>query len=176
MSISDRLGADTTKPITDRRYKYNIKHSARSVESNAAAGSRQRRRPQRTQCALGKGAGLRWRPLPQAEAPTEPAGEKASCRRHDDGRGRSTGRGGCGAAWLTVRLRLGSASPVSARCALPFSAPPRSLLRFARCPLDTRNLPMKLRRSVAAGRARTFCFCVCVLMILSVESLHSNSY
>jgi len=28
----DRLGADTTKPITDRRYKYNIKHSARSVD------------------------------------------------------------------------------------------------------------------------------------------------
>ena len=46
-------------------------YSARSVESNAAAGSHQRCRPQRTQCALGK---------------------VASCRRHDDGRGRSTGR------------------------------------------------------------------------------------
>ena len=33
--------------------------------------------PSACQCALGKGAGLRWRPLPQAEAPTEPAGEKA---------------------------------------------------------------------------------------------------
>ena len=51
--------------------------SARSVESNAAAGSHQRCRPQRTQCALGKGAGRRWRPLPQAEAPTE-----AEPRRH----------------------------------------------------------------------------------------------
>ena len=28
----DRLGADTTKPIGDRRYKYNIKYSARSVD------------------------------------------------------------------------------------------------------------------------------------------------
>ena len=43
-----------TQPITDRRYKYNIKQSARSVEYNAAAGSHQRCRPQRTQCALGK--------------------------------------------------------------------------------------------------------------------------
>ena len=25
---------------------------------------------------MGKGAGLRWRPLPKAEAPTEPGGEK----------------------------------------------------------------------------------------------------
>ena len=51
---SARPGADTTKPIGDRRYKYNIKHSARSVEYNAAAGSHQSSRPQRTQCALGK--------------------------------------------------------------------------------------------------------------------------
>ena len=35
-------------------YELHQKPSARSVESNAATGSHQRRRPQRTQCALGK--------------------------------------------------------------------------------------------------------------------------
>ena len=39
-SISDRLGADTTKPITDRRYKYNIKQSARSVALRATRRGR----------------------------------------------------------------------------------------------------------------------------------------
>jgi len=34
------------------------------------------------------GAGLRWRPLPQAEAPTEPAGET---RRHEQHHGQSRG-------------------------------------------------------------------------------------
>ncbi len=106
--------------------------------------------------------------------------------------------------FLSLRGELFSSAArtpsVSALCALPsrlpFSAPgsrlpprslllpaakvatgdpqPRSLLRFARCPLDTRNLPMKLRRSVAAGRARTFCFYVCVLMILFGGLFHFN--
>jgi len=67
----------TRRRFADGKKKDSRKRSARSVASDAAAGSHQSSRPRRTQCASGKGAGLRWRPLPQAEAPTEPAGEKA---------------------------------------------------------------------------------------------------
>ena len=85
---------------------------------------------------------------------------KAHCRKGSGDSART--------AWATHGSQVGCGEVFQPHPSRAFDASTLPAIVWARA-----TLPMKLRRSVAAGRARTFCFYVCISMPLCSESLFS---